>query len=333
MRRRSAVLALSLLLAIGPAPAVDAPGTKPLSHAALRRSLPHVLTENHIRVFYATEGEHAVAADDLNQNAIPDQAEDVMIQTLAAWRLWTSLGFADPLTTPRYQGSRWLDIHLLSRGTLGSNGVAYDEIQRFGRDGDPAGTGSLCFDVATSVKAPANLTPAHELFHILQNSVCFLKNRWFTEGTARWSEAALGRGGLPAGLQTRAWPPAGDGDGDGDGDALQAVFDGAYDTAGSYWAPLLALEDPDGRLPADRLTRDLREARYINGEPVLKDLHLTGWQFIRELLQALDAADDRLQLERGLGRWPEAEQFSPANNAVIHRVVTEVVARRRSSRR
>lgn len=325
MRRRLAVLALPLLLALGSAAAVDAPGTKPLSHAALRRSLPHVLTKDRIRVFYATEGEHAVVADDLNQNAIPDQAEDVMIQTLAAWRLWISLGFADPLTTPRYQGSRWLDIHLLSRKTLGSNGVAYDEIQRFGRDGDPAGTGSLCFDVATSVKAPANLTPAHELFHILQNSVCFLKNRWLTEGTARWSEAALGRGGLPSGLQPRAWPPA--------DDALQAVFDGAYNTARSYWAPLLALEDPEGRLPEDRLPPDVKEARYVNGEPVLKDLHLTGWQFIRELLQALDAADDRLQLERGLGRWPEAEQFSPANNAVIHRVVTEVVARRRASRR
>jgi hypothetical protein len=325
MRRRSAALALPLLLALGSAPAVEPPGTKPLSHAALRRSLPHVLTEDRIRVFYATEGEHAVAADDLNQNAIPDQVEDVMIQTLAAWRLWIGLGFADPLTTPRYQGSRWLDIHLLSRKTLGSNGVAYDEIQRFGRDEDPAGTGSLCFDVATSVKAPSNLTPAHELFHILQNSVCFLKNRWFTEGTARWSEAALGRGGLPSGLQPRAWPPA--------DDALQAVFDGAYKTAGSYWAPLLALEDPDGRLPQDRLPQELKDARYINGEPVLKDLHLTGWQFIRELLQALDAADDRLRLERGLGRWPEAEQFSPANNAVIHRVVTEVVARRRSSRR
>jgi hypothetical protein len=66
---------------------------------------------------------------------------------------------------------------------------------------------------------------------------------------------------------------------------------------------------------------------------VLKDFDLTGWQFIGELLQALDAADDLIQRERGLGRWPEAEQFSPANNAVIHRVVTELVARRRSSRR
>lgn len=45
------------------------------------------------------------------------------------------------------------------------------------------------------------------------------------------------------------------------------------------------------------------------------------------------ASGNPIQRGRRPGRWPEAEQFSPANNAVIHRVVTEVVARRRSSLR
>jgi len=49
--------------------------------------------------------------------------------------------------------------------------VTFDEIQHYHRPGDPEGTGSLGFSVATSVHAPANLTPAHEMFHIFK-TVC-----------------------------------------------------------------------------------------------------------------------------------------------------------------
>lgn len=294
-------------------------------HVKLRRSLSRKLEKERIRVFYTTEGEHAVALDDMDRDGTPDQVQDVMMQTWAAWQLWTSLGFANPLTTPRFRGCEWLDVHLLNKATLKSNGVTYDEIQRFHREGDPEAAGSLCFDVATSVKAPVNLTPAHEMFHVLQNSVCFFKNRWFTEGTARWSEKALGQGGLPEGLRPVNWPP--------EAAVLEKVFAGAYETAASYWAPLLAADDPRGMLPEERLPQALLDARYVNGEPVLKDRQLTGWELVRDVLKALDQADDAVFSERKLTRWPEAEQFSPANNDIIHRVVMEVAARRRSGAR
>ncbi|MFT5718635.1 MAG: hypothetical protein ACI9T7_002842 [Oleiphilaceae bacterium] len=31
----------------------------------------------------------------------------------------------------------------------------------------------------------------HELFHLYQNGYTFFKNRWYTEGTARWSELVM----------------------------------------------------------------------------------------------------------------------------------------------
>ena len=293
--------------------------------AKLRGAMTQKVILGKLRVFYETSGPHAVSAEDANGNGVPDHPEDVAAQAMGAWQLWTCLGFADPLQTPRYAGAAWIDVHLLSKETIKTNGVAYDELQHFSRPGDAEGTTSLCFDVATSVKAPANLTPAHEMFHLLQNCVCFFKNRWFTEGTARWSEKALGKGGLPEGIRRTVWPP--------EPAAMEAIFAGAYDTAATYWGPLLASDDEIGTLPEERLPRSLLDAHYANGEPVLKDRQLTGWELIREILTALDAEDDLVFRERKLDRWSEVEQRSDANNAILHRVVQEVMAKRHAGTR
>lgn len=283
--------------------------------AKLRGAMVHQVTLGKLRVFYDTSGPHAVSAEDVNGNGVPDQPEDVAVQAWTALRLWTALGYPDPLQSPRYAGVAWIDVHLLSKELLGSNGVAYDELQRFARPEDAAGTTSLCFDVATLVKAPVNLTPAHEMFHLIQNGATFFKNRWFTEGTARWSERGLGTGGLSTGLRSTQWPPA--------DEVLPRVFAGAYETALSYWEPLLMRVDSQGRLPDATLPGEVTDARYANGEPVLKDLDLTGAAFIAVLLKKLDEVDDIVHRERKLGRWPETEQKSPANDAVIHRCVME----------
>ena len=162
-----------------------------------------------LRIFYHVEGQHAVDLMDANANGIPDQVEDAMIQTQAAQALFVDvLGFPDPFQAERFRSARFLDIHFRHKDLLKTNGVTYDELQRFNRASDPPGTVTVCFNLATSVKPAANLTPAHEFFHIIQNSVVYFKNRWYTEGTARWSERALGLGDLGPKQILTAWPLA-----------------------------------------------------------------------------------------------------------------------------
>lgn len=284
---------------------------------AARASLKQMLVKGKVRFFYTTEGPHAVEATDANGNGVPDQVEDIATQTQAAWLLFIDgLGFPDPFQGERFRGVEFLDVHLIGKEVLKSNGVAYDEIQRFKRPGDPEGTRSLCFNVATSVKASTNLTPAHELFHLIQNGACFFKNPWYAEGTARWSEKALGTGGIRPGLRG-TWPPS---------DETLKKLDGmSYDAAAQFWEPLAMHGDPKGEIPPERVPAAVRTMTYVNGEPVLKDLKLHGWEIMRDILAELGAADAQAARERRLDHWSEAEQKSPANTPLIRETVEKVL--------
>gem|GEM_PF-4451880 len=146
-----------------------------------------------IRVFYHTDGRHAVDPADANRNGLPDQVEDAMTQIEAAQALFIEvLGFPDPFQSERFREARFLDVHFLERDRVRGNGVAFDELQRFRRPQDPPDTPSLCFNLATSVQASKNLSPAHEYFHLIQYGATHFKNRWYLEGLARWSERGLG---------------------------------------------------------------------------------------------------------------------------------------------
>jgi hypothetical protein len=269
-----------------------------------------------LRIFYALEGRHAVDPTDANGNGTPDQVEDIATQTLAARDLWIGvLGYPDPFASERYREAAYLDVHLRHRETLGANGSAYDELQSYRKPGDPAGTRSLGFSVATSVKAAENLTPAHEYFHLIQNGATYFKNRWFTEGTARWSEAGLGAGVMSRGLKAASWPPA----------RPLKLDELAYETAGQFWEPLLLQVDAKRRLP--ELPTSLKERRYVNGQPVLHDPDLAGWAFVRDLLAELGRADDRAFQARALTRWSEDEQKSPANTPFLEDAVRAVARR------
>lgn len=276
--------------------------------------------EGTIRVFYQAEGQHAVDAADANRNGVPDQVEDVLTQTLAARIVFVEvLGFPDPLQTKRFCTASFLDIHFRHKDVLKSNGVAYDELQRFNRPGDSKDTVSLCFNVATSVKATANLTPAHEYFHIIQNSTTYFKNRWFTEGTARWSERALGAGDLGPVRILSSWSLP---------EAQQAALGAmAYEASEHFWNPRCGRLDPVGTLPDSPALRRLQAMTYTDGTPVLKDLGLTGWKFIREVVHELDKADDIAFRELGYDRWSEANQTSPKNDPFILKAVDAVLNR------
>jgi hypothetical protein len=277
-----------------------------------------VHVEGITRVFYFMEGQHAVEAVDANGNGLPDQVEDLMTQTLAARRLFVEvLGFPDPFKSERFNRAQYLDIHLRHREVLKSNGVAYDELQRYNRKGDPPGTLSLCFNVATSVKPSRNLTPAHEYFHLIQYGATYFKNRWFTEGMARWSERGLGLGGLGPVKPLAAWPLT--------ADSREALFGMAYDAAEAFWNPLVTGAGEGDVIPDSAVTRELLALRYVDGKPVLADLRLTGWRWMRRVLKALAAADDRAFAELGYTSWAEENQRSAQNSRFILEAVEQAV--------
>ncbi len=275
----------------------------------------HRLGKN--RVFYQTEGLHAVSATDVNRNEVPDQAEDIATQTKGAYLLFVdTLGFPDPFTTDRYRGAAFLDISVRSKDALGSNGKAYDELQYFNRPGDPPKTASLSFAVAANVQSGSNLTPAHEFFHVMQNSVCHFKNRWYTEGTARWSERGLGAAALGP-IKRKVQLPLNDAE-------RTLVFGMAYEASEYFWNPLALADDREGVIP--EVPPELAQLTYADGSKVLKDRQFTGWRFMREVLRELDKADDVAFREQGLDRWSESNQRSEKNDSYILHAVMDAIA-------
>lgn len=274
-----------------------------------------------IRVFYYKQGQHAVYPLDLNRNDVPDQVEDLLTQTLAAQTLFVDvLRFPDPFSTERFQEASYLDIHMRHKDVLKRKGVAYDELQSFKRQKDPEGTQSLCFNVATSVRPSVEFTPTHEFFHIVQNSVTYFKNPWYTEGTARWSERALGVGGLGPVKFAGAWPPS--------EEKEAKLFSMKYEASEQFWNPLLArIETEGGALPDTPALKRLAAMTYVDGTRVLKDKQLKGWKFIRDVLMALGEVDDVAFKELGYDRWSEENQRSPQNDAYILRTVLAVARR------
>ena len=289
--------------------------------ATARKSLRHDYRLGKIRIFYDTEGSNAIDSVDANHNGLPDQVEDIAKQTWAAHTLFVeTLGFPDPFKTERFSRAAFLDIHLLNKSTLGSNGVAYDELQKFRRPTDSEGTETICFNVATSVKAHSNLTPAHEMFHLIQYGVTYFKNAWYTEGMARWSERALGLGSVGEVRYRGPWPlPR---------DKRDALFDMSYQASVDFWNPLAVMDDSKGAIPEDRVSRELRELTYSNGEKVLLDFHLNGWELMREVLLELGMADRVAFRELGYTRWSEDNQKSKKNSPFIYQAVMDVLRRR-----
>lgn len=273
-----------------------------------------------VRIWYHTDGVHAVEPADSNANGVPDVIEDIMTQVLAARSMFVEvLGFPDPLKTERFKTASFIDIHLRSKDVLKMNGVAFDELQRYRKQGDPGGTLSIGFNVATTVRAPANLTPAHEFFHLIQYSTTYFKNRWFLEGTARWSERALGEGDLGLAKIMPVWPlPS---------DQRSELFGMAYEASEHLWNPLAKRLDVDGEIPNGLALQRLKNMKYVDGSPVLKDLRLRGWKFVRDVLQELAKMDDIAFSHLGYDRWSEDNQRSPKNDEPMLRAVEAVVGR------
>jgi hypothetical protein len=159
-----------------------------------RGALKEMHSRGEFRIFYALSGPDALPnRDDSNRNGTPDYVERIAEELMAAREVYErSMNLRHPFKSPRYKNdAAFIDVHLLTFPLTANgprHGIAYDELSSFARPRDGGRKVKvLVIDISNDLPA-RNPTPAHELFHLYQNGYTFFKNRWFTEGTARWVE-------------------------------------------------------------------------------------------------------------------------------------------------
>jgi hypothetical protein len=255
------------------------------------------LTEMHsmgeFRIFYSLSGQDALPnSADANVNGAPDYVERVASELAAARDLYDrQLQLVHPLKSPRYNDqAEFIDVHLLSFPLTSSgakHGIAYDELSSFDRARERGRkTKVLVMDLSNDLPA-RNPTPAHELFHLYQNGYTLFKNRWFTEGTARWAEsldkkASAGAGQLPSSPSE-----------------VNDLFRKTYQAA-SFWTAVVNRMDPAG-----------------GGRAFIRP-------FFEQLGRMDDAAGAKTG--QGVTKWTEKQQMSPANDAYIWKALQDTLA-------
>lgn len=290
-----------------------------------RMGLDRKLVVDEFRIYYSLNGEDALPdVADVNRNSIPDRIDNIALQLVTARKLFVDvLKLRHPLQGPRYKDqAKFIDVHVGSipfeAGGAKINGAAGDAVVNYYRPDDPeSGIRVLTMDIMKTLPA-RNGTPAHELFHLFQYGYSMFKVGWYEEGTARWSEFVLGEGsGNPKGLPKTQ-------------DDLAKLFTMKYEAEG-FWSLLAWETDKTGRM---KIPLALRKARYIGTrEPVIRDIEFRGAVLLKDLLEALDEADDKVTTELKLEpyKWKEAIQRRPENNPHIWSAVVEVA--RKHSRR
>lgn len=251
-----------------------------------RGALQEMHQAGEFRIFYSLSGRDALRnVKDSDSNGVPDYVERIATDLRVARDLYEhDMHLRHPLRSPRYNNEAdFIDVNLLGF-PLTSNGpkygIAYDELSSFDRYRDKARKKVLVMDISNDLP-PGNRTPAHELFHLYQNGYTFFKNRWFTEGTARWAEHInkkdAGRSGcLPRSLSD-----------------VQGLFHETYGAA-PFWSVVAAGVDPAG-----------------GGRSFIK-------AFLEELDRMDDVVGVERGMA---AKWSEQEQMSRANDVHIWRAV------------
>jgi len=310
------------------------------SHAQwgkIRRELTHFHQLEHIRVFYDTEGEHAIVQTDVDKNGVPDQVEDVAKQTWAAHKLFVdTLGFPNPLNSERYSAASYIDINLLSKKTVRGTYVSYDELQKFSRDIDdpqlnpdtgsldepdsavPEKVSSLTFDISTSVDPNLSSSPTRAYFILIQNGATYFKNPWLSYGTSRWSNYVVAKGDIgELDYSPKSKFPQSQKN-------LERLFAMGTQSEQMIWNPIAKLDDQKGEIPKEKVAKEIQKMTYANGNPIIVDYKLTGAEIIRDVLIELGKMDDRVFKEQKYKSWKESNQRSEKNSPYIYEAIMNV---------
>lgn len=258
-----------------------------------RNALTQVAVYSEFRIFYATSGKDKLPSNrqvDKNNNKVPDFIESIGKRLTNSDRFFKNeVGLNPPLKSNRYRSrAHYIDVNVLdfSHNKKGpKNGIAYDGTPKFNR----ALTGKRSVNVLTmDLSGKVNLntnTVEHELFHLYQNGYTYFKNRWFTEGTARWSELVInGRIGKGNKLPETTL-------------AKERLFNKSYD-ANSFWNQIIIITDKKNL-----------------GKNFIKNL-------LEELDRTDDRAAFSRGIPNK--NWKESEQRSSKNNAYIWQAILNV---------
>ena len=219
------------------------------------------------------------------------------------------LGLSAPLSQQRYQDANYISVAMAS---IKGNGLAYDEVTA-----DKALGLTDCrinMKLSATLKA-SNSTPAHELFHLYQNSYFMFKNKWLTEGTARWSESLIDKG---VGRNISSSLPQ-------SREELVETMNMSY-AASAMWTRLFQLVDDREKFD---IPDTLRNAHYVDGSQVIDDNKAYGTSFIKVLFEALEEQSKQASNDRGWDtyNWKEQEQKSADNNVYIWQAIQDAVNR------
>lgn len=153
-----------------------------------REALDQRLVSGSFGIYYTLSGTNVFPAGSTTPNpTLADTYVRQLAQQLVDADTFyrASLGFRHPFAGTRYASVKSIDVHIMYLGsTKGSTG---DEINEFAYKSFPTNPAAVSIALTSSWQ-PSNVTPAHELMHVYQNSYTFFKNPWFTEGMARASE-------------------------------------------------------------------------------------------------------------------------------------------------
>ena len=281
-----------------------------------RENLNNVYISNHFRIFYTLQGKNAVAnQNDTNKNNIPDIIENIALQLNTSEQLFTNiLGFKSPLQSNRYKNlAKSIDIHILALNYKGESG---DGVIKYNYKIIQKNHQTLSMAISNKIKAN-NLTPLHELFHTYQNGYTMFKNRWFTEGTARWSEFAFkNKTGKQHNLPSTALEIE---------KLLYKTYDAKY-----FWNRLLFLCSKKDK--GFKLSNNLKNNTYIGSdEKIIKDNTLFGYTFLISFFKNLDIADDIAANKFGYKKfqWKEKKQKSFKNNKYILKALKKTISENR----
>ncbi len=261
-----------------------------------RSKLDQVAIYDKYRIFYSLSGTDALPGErssDNDKNGIPDFIESVGARLVEADAFFEGeVGLVPPLKSKRYIGkAHYIDVNILnfSDDKQGpKNGVAYDGTPKFDRsESGQASLNVLVIDLSGSVRLKTN-SVEHELFHLYQNGYTFFKNRWYTEGTARWAEQImLGHVGEGASLPDSE-------------SSREKLFSKTYG-AKSFWNEIVR-----------RVDSSTQGKRFIKA-------------LLEELDNSDNLATRKRRLDNSY--WKESEQTSTDNNIYIWQATLKAIQR------